>query len=383
MMRVPHPDTNCAVITCGSQALAVTAEGHAPDLSLVSSDNAQDFAAVGVPHFDPVFRPFPDEVTSRGIVRHEKEDSFRGRRKNVLTSHHLPYPDRGYPIPIDGGSCDASAIRAKRHSEEAPNVFGSQGMQESASASVPDAQHSAPSSAGQKLAIGAVINTPNFMFVLSRQRFQPFVALQWGCVPEANRAVSTTGCEFLAVGTKRQAVPRNRVASEVQDFSTARRVPHFHKFVFGSTGEETPAILAAGKPRYHSGMPSQCLQQFACCRFPNLHGPVKASGRQPLAVGMKNDRADSVRMRIGFADEFARPTVPDSQHSSPASGGQEPAVGAERRACLRSLVLLLKTVPLLAIPRIPSRRDTGVAASYEQLAIRAERDSVSHARVVA
>src|SRR5262245_3756351 len=130
-------------------------------------------------------------------------------------------------------------------------------------------------------------------------------------------------------------------------------------------------------------MPAQCLQQFACCRFPNLHGPVKASGRQPLAVGMKNDRADSVRMRIGFTDEFARPTVPDSQHSSPASGGQEPAVGAECRACRRILVFLRKTVHLLAISSIPSGRDTVVAASYEQLAIRAECDSIGHSRVVA
>src|SRR2546422_5652821 len=192
------------------------------------------------------------------------------------------------------------------------------------------------------------------MFVFAIERLQAFVSFQSGCVPDSNAPVSATRCELIAIGAKRETVTIN-VSAKIQDFLATQGVPYLHKFVFGSTREQTPPITTACQPRYHAEMPAQCLQQLAGLGLPNLHRSVKTRGSQPPTGGMKHNRADSMEVRVGLAQEFARSSVPNSQYASPASGRQKSTVWAEGRTD-RCVLVLGQPVHLPAIGRVPDSR---------------------------
>src|SRR5262245_56987817 len=67
-------------------------------------------------------------------------------------------------------------------------------------------------------------------------------------------------------------------------------------------------------------------------QIPDLHPPIGAGRREVPTVGMEDDAARRLVVRLKLLNDLPRPDVPDSDNSVSACGSNSFSVGTERDA---------------------------------------------------
>src|SRR5262245_2943933 len=152
--------------------------------------------------------------------------------------------------------------------------------------------------------------------------------------------------------------------AETQDFPAGERIPDFYRLILATAGEESVAVAADGQASDDPFMGAPTALEFAGLCVPDLYRAVETGRRKPATIRPEHDCTESMSVLAGLVVELARVHVPNTQHSSPAAGGQKPAVGTERRARRRAFVLLREAVNFPAVGRIPNGREAVLAAGH-------------------